>query len=219
MQALYRGPHFGQERIKLFAFKQKPPTFAQWAGRYWKSDSPDNQAFMKLIQQAAPFANQSTLTLLTCKREEYKKTLHNRAQAFQQVIDAKTLTRGIMVMPYIHIPIHFEYNKSQLNPSGIQQAAQLGTALRHDVFRQTKFRIIGHTDSRGSHAYNQLLSEKRALAVKQYLMQEFSIPSAQLQTEGKGETELLYHEASEDAHALNRRVEIRREERRTHEQQ
>jgi len=205
---IVQGP-FGQETIKVFAFIHKPPGFDQWAGRDWQGDSSDSQAFMRMIREAEPYANQTTLSIQTCQTSEYKTIRHERARSFQKGLDAQTLTRGIMVMPYIHIPIHFEYNQWHLNASGIKQANELGQALTHEVFRHRHIRIIGHTDSRGSHAYNQTLSEKRALAVKQYIETHYSLATSQILTEGKGETELIYPEDTEDAHALNRRVELR----------
>jgi outer membrane protein OmpA-like peptidoglycan-associated protein len=79
--------------------------------------------------------------------------------------------------------------------------------------RTVKIAVNAHTDSRGSAAYNQRLSERRAAAVKKYLVHK-GVPSAQIITHGLGETQLLNKcsdgvECTEEEHQQNRRVEIR----------
>ena len=67
--------------------------------------------------------------------------------------------------------------------------------------------IIGHTDSVGSEAYNQVLSEKRAQAVADYLVEK-GIPKERLTVEGKGERQPIADNATPEGRVLNRRVEI-----------
>jgi len=68
--------------------------------------------------------------------------------------------------------------------------------------------IVGHTDNVGKDDYNQMLSENRAEAVKQLLTEEFGITENRLQTQGKGETEPLNDNTTENDKANNRRVEF-----------
>ncbi|WP_166963970.1 OmpA family protein [Yeosuana marina] len=68
--------------------------------------------------------------------------------------------------------------------------------------------IIGHTDNQGAEDYNQTLSEKRAAAVKELLVEEFGIREDRLQFMGKGETEALDDNTTEKGRANNRRVEF-----------
>ncbi len=67
--------------------------------------------------------------------------------------------------------------------------------------------ITAHTDSRGSEAFNQRLSEKRAQAVKKEL-QNLGIPGALIHAEGKGESVPIASNATEEGRARNRRVDI-----------
>lgn len=67
--------------------------------------------------------------------------------------------------------------------------------------------IEGHTDAKGTLTYNDKLSQRRADAVRVYLMQQHGIGAARLQTQGKGEREPLRDAAPEDAR--NRRVQFR----------
>jgi outer membrane protein OmpA-like peptidoglycan-associated protein len=77
-----------------------------------------------------------------------------------------------------------------------------------EKMRPWSFLLVGHTDKRGSMAYNQVLSEKRAKSVKTALERQFPSLVGRLKTEGRGETELLYDGDSESDHMLNRRVKV-----------
>lgn len=68
--------------------------------------------------------------------------------------------------------------------------------------------IVGHTDNQGEEKYNQTLSENRAAAVKQILVDEFGINEDKLQFMGKGEMEAVDDNNTEKGRANNRRVEF-----------
>ena len=68
--------------------------------------------------------------------------------------------------------------------------------------------IVGHTDDVQDDAYNQTLSEKRANAVKTRLAQLTSLDKWQTSVSGKGESEPKINDTSDEARAVNRRVEI-----------
>ena len=68
--------------------------------------------------------------------------------------------------------------------------------------------IEGHTDASGSSAYNKHLSELRALAIKQYLIEQHEIAPSRLIVIGKGEADLLPNRSPSDS--VNRRVQFHR---------
>jgi outer membrane protein OmpA-like peptidoglycan-associated protein len=77
----------------------------------------------------------------------------------------------------------------------------------------TLLEIKAHTDSRGSREYNRLLSQRRANAVKQYIIRK-GISASRIKTYGLGETHLLNKcadrvKCSESQHAINRRVDMK----------
>jgi OmpA-OmpF porin, OOP family len=65
----------------------------------------------------------------------------------------------------------------------------------------------GHTDSRGTDAYNQRLSERRATTVKEYMVSK-GVPAAKITTQGKGETQPVATNKTDEGRAKNRRVDI-----------
>jgi outer membrane protein OmpA-like peptidoglycan-associated protein len=67
--------------------------------------------------------------------------------------------------------------------------------------------VVGHTDDVGTNAYNQSLSERRALSVAQYLESK-RVDALRLATAGKGETQPRSSNGTESGRQENRRVEI-----------
>lgn len=75
-------------------------------------------------------------------------------------------------------------------------------------YESTYIDVYGHTDSTGSDAYNQTLSERRAQSVSSYLSTR-GVQPARLATQGFGESQPVASNTTEDGRAQNRRVEIR----------
>jgi outer membrane protein OmpA-like peptidoglycan-associated protein len=112
------------------------------------------------------------------------------------------------VRPTVNLPVHFDFDRADLNSTGNRQVFELGRALSRAKMRQSSFILVGHTDNRGTRTYNQVLSEKRAGTVKKELEQQFPSLIGQLKATGRGETQLLYDGDDETDHMLNRRVKV-----------
>lgn len=104
--------------------------------------------------------------------------------------------------------ILFDTNKATIKPSSEAVLTELGEALKSAT--DFKVMIIGHTDGDGKEADNQKLSEKRAESVKNYLVSKFGIEASRMQTSGKGESQPLGDNATEEGKAQNRRVEFKK---------
>jgi outer membrane protein OmpA-like peptidoglycan-associated protein len=74
---------------------------------------------------------------------------------------------------------------------------------------QVKLEISGHTDNTGKPAHNQELSEKRAKAVYDYLINEGKIPASRLTFKGYGDTQPIAPNTSEKGKQKNRRTEVK----------
>ena len=101
---------------------------------------------------------------------------------------------------------YFDFNKAVVKPGkgkdvldGVVKVMKDNPTLR--------VKVEGHTDSIGSDAYNQRLSEKRAQAVKDYLVREGIDPS-RISTVGYGESKPVASNETESGRAQNRRAEI-----------
>jgi outer membrane protein OmpA-like peptidoglycan-associated protein len=112
------------------------------------------------------------------------------------------------VRPAVNLPVHFDFDQATLNSSGKRQVVELGRALTYHTIEAGSFMLVGHTDKRGPAAYNQKLSENRAITVKLELEHRFPSLAGRLTHRGCGETQLLYDGDSEQDHKLNRRVRV-----------
>jgi outer membrane protein OmpA-like peptidoglycan-associated protein len=85
--------------------------------------------------------------------------------------------------------ITFEFGSARLEPGSIEQLRNLGIALNQLTTAEAKLLIEGHTDKKGTRAYNDELSKRRADAVKDYLVKEMGVTADRLETIGKGFSE------------------------------
>ncbi len=82
-----------------------------------------------------------------------------------------------------------------------------GTILKENP--KIKVEIGGHTDPSGTEKANQVISEKRALSAKKYLVDKFGIAENRLITKGYGATRPIADNKTEEGRSKNRRVEFR----------
>ena len=99
----------------------------------------------------------------------------------------------------------FGSNKADINAQGGAALDQLATTL--EVMDYDLVITVGHTDSVGSDAFNQKLSEQRAAGVRSYLISK-GVDASRIQSQGRGEKEPLASNATAQGRAQNRRVEI-----------
>jgi outer membrane protein OmpA-like peptidoglycan-associated protein len=100
--------------------------------------------------------------------------------------------------------VNFDFDKIILSKVEKQKIMNQVWKLRKP---STPIKIIGYTDSQGSEAYNQTLSENRAKSVAAFLI-GLGIHTKWIEMEGKGETSLLNNDKTLGEHFANRRVEI-----------
>ena len=99
----------------------------------------------------------------------------------------------------------FAFNQSELTPAAQSKLDSLMPKLQSDDVVSIK--VIGHTDSVGSDTYNQALSERRASSVAAYLLSQGLAPN-KLTSEGKGQSQPVADNETEEGRAKNRRVEL-----------
>lgn len=102
--------------------------------------------------------------------------------------------------------ITFGYDRADIQPQFRGTLDQVARTL--DEFQSTAIDIYGHTDSTGSDAYNQGLSERRAQSVADYLVAR-GVDRVRLATRGFGESQPIADNSTDAGRAANRRVELR----------
>lgn len=146
---------------------------------------------------------------------EIEKTSMGTIASSKQIVTAlnksAVIQKSIGVVgekPEVDVRVHFDFDSFAMTGQGKSQADEMGKAMMASEFQNKRFKLIGHTDTRGSNEYNDQLSLNRANAVRGYLESHCGVKGGRITVEGKGKRELLYHGESEDEHALNRRVEM-----------
>lgn len=102
--------------------------------------------------------------------------------------------------------ITFDFNSYAIRPEFRSTLDEVARTLA--AYPQTYVDVLGHTDSTGTHEYNQRLSEQRARSVADYLTARGVTP-ARIATRGYGETMPIASNDTEAGRAANRRVEIK----------
>ncbi|MCW2365247.1 outer membrane protein OmpA-like peptidoglycan-associated protein [Sphingobium sp. B7D2B] len=102
--------------------------------------------------------------------------------------------------------ITFATDQATVQPQAQSTLDQVASTLAE--YPKTMIDVLGHTDSDGSEAYNQALSERRAQAVANYLGRR-GVDPVRMATMGYGETRPVASNETADGKAQNRRVEIK----------
>jgi outer membrane protein OmpA-like peptidoglycan-associated protein len=102
--------------------------------------------------------------------------------------------------------LKFDTGKAELKSAGVEQLSVVSGILRD--YPENRINIMGHTDSVGSDAYNQQLSQARADTVKVTLLQQGVTPRSILSATGYGESQPIADNAVVAGRAQNRRVEL-----------
>ena len=125
------------------------------------------------------------------------------AEAALAKLEAKEEERGLVIT--LSGSVLFASNESALLPAAQNKLNEVAEALL--TTKERKLIVEGHTDSQGSTSHNQILSQKRADAVRSYIISR-GYPSDLIQAYGIGEDRSIANNNSAEGRANNRRVEI-----------
>ncbi|MBR0673148.1 OmpA family protein [Neoroseomonas soli] len=110
--------------------------------------------------------------------------------------------------PAVSLMVTFATGSATLTPQAEAVLTSLARAFKAPELARSRFRIEGHTDTVGGTTLNQSLSERRAVAVRDYLVRRQGITAGRLETVGFGETMLLVPTPDGAAEVRNRRVQV-----------
>lgn len=112
------------------------------------------------------------------------------------IADGRFATQGIL----------FATGSATLRPESTPTLKEIARTL--DRYGDLRLRIEGHTDNTGSEATNHALSDARANAVREHLMQAYGIAADRLESEGMGQSKPVAENTSPEGRQRNRRVEL-----------
>ena len=108
--------------------------------------------------------------------------------------------------PAIDLEVYFDYDSSAITTEAEPELMKLGRALTNRDLQGGVFLVAGHTDAKGGVDYNQRLSDRRAQAVKQFLIDKFNLSDDSLVATGYGKSKLK--NTADPYAAENRRVQV-----------
>lgn len=113
---------------------------------------------------------------------------------------------GDLLLLRLPATLTFDVGRAEIKPQALSTLTEIGLTLKR--FNQSLVDVLGHTDSTGTAAANQTLSQRRADAVAAHLRSR-GVVAARLATRGYGSSQPIGDNASEQGRAMNRRVEIK----------
>ncbi len=129
--------------------------------------------------------------------------LDKQAQELEKVAETKRVENAVLVK--MRSDVLFDFDEAQLRPEALDQLNKVGDILAK--YPEDRIRIEGHTDSIGSDLYNDELSRRRAVAVKEVLAAR-GVKDHQLVTVGAGEEKPISDNSTVEGRAANRRVQL-----------
>ncbi|MCP2501848.1 MAG: OmpA family protein [Deltaproteobacteria bacterium] len=119
----------------------------------------------------------------------------------------KTASTTVPVYKRTTLQINFDTAKADIRKKDLPELQKAIEFVKK--YPNTKVQVVGFTDSRGTDKYNQKLSERRANAVKKYLVDNGHVKPDMITAVGYGEAEPVGDNKTKEGQFLNRRVEIR----------
>ncbi|MCK1312571.1 OmpA family protein (plasmid) [Bradyrhizobium sp. 4] len=153
---------------------------------------------LSVAPQADPSAKGHTNALLDSVRNRETRSLSSS--------EREEIAEIASTKPNIDLEIKFDFNSAAISPISVTSVEALGNALSDPSLKGSTFVVAGHTDAIGSDAFNQDPSERRADAIKRYLVEHYGISGSDLVTVGYGETRLK--DSDHPNAGVNRRVQV-----------
>jgi len=134
------------------------------------------------------------------------KRMDKQAAEIQNAIpNAEVVRQGEGIIVKFDSGILFDFDSANLKGPAKDNVKSLAASL--EKYPDTEIKVIGHTDNKGTEAYNMGLSERRAAAVKAFAVTQ-GVPASRLTTIGKGFSEPIADNSTDAGRAANRRVEV-----------
>jgi len=145
-------------------------------------------------------------TAASAAESQFVQKIRGRATRSLTMGEREEIAAIVKDKPKIDLEINFDYNSSEISTRSLESVQALGRALSSNELKGSTFVVAGHTDAAGGEGYNQDLSERRADAIKRYLVDKYGINGTDLVTVGYGKSKLK--DPSQPMAEANRRVQV-----------
>ena len=192
------------------AFSVMIANLALSAGVCFAAEKVSSEAILEALTPKRPLTRSLSLSAAEQAREAatrtFVDTLRNRTTRSLSLNERDQIATIAQDKPRIDFEIKFEFNSAQISRSAMADMDALGKALSAPALKGSSIVLAGHTDAVGGEDFNQDLSERRADAVKTFLIEKYGLAAENLVTAGYGKAKLK--DKDHPRAAENRRVEI-----------
>ena len=174
-------------------------------------DVTEDQIIKALTPEKKPLtrglsAGPQTSPGLNADQAKFVQSVRGRATRSLSSTEREEIATIVQDKPKIDLEINFDYNSADISAKSLPSVQALGRALTNQDLKGSTFVVAGHTDAAGGEDYNQGLSERRADAIKRYLVDKYGINGTDLVTVGYGKSKLK--DPSHPMADINRRVQV-----------
>lgn len=178
------------------------PTLAQSPG------AGDKQLIEQLLGKTSrgTGASAQPKVLSTTETDRLRALLDKAGTRAFSAKERTEVAEAVKERPSLDFEIYFPFNSSSVQQSAIPTLQRIGQILTNEAFKDRGFLIAGHTDAKGRPEPNQVVSQRRAEAVKAYLVKTYGIDANRLRVIGYGKEQLK--DEKQPFASINRRVQI-----------
>lgn len=182
--------------------------------RSFMGTSGSNSDYANIFQQAQDMYREARIIKHTNDPEESidRRYIEKLSDSFstastEEPIEYHEPAKGATPLATQHRSIFFDPNSSHMSLDSRAVIDELAGTMR--AYENTVVDIEGNTDSTGSRGYNIQLSQQRADAVRDYLVEKYGFPAARLRTVGNGPDKPLATNGTTEGRERNRRTDIK----------
>jgi outer membrane protein OmpA-like peptidoglycan-associated protein len=180
-----------------------------WAGFAHGQGMPSEQKIIDALKPKQATRGLSANPAEAAREAEQQRfinSIRNRQTRSLTTDERETIATIAKEKPSIDLEINFDYNSANITNTAMPGVTALGKALSNAELKDSTFIVAGHTDARGGDDFNQSLSERRAEAIKKYLVDKHGVAPTNLVTVGYGKTQLKNKDKPDAGE--NRRVQV-----------
>ncbi|MGH8008052.1 MAG: OmpA family protein, partial [Candidatus Binatia bacterium] len=208
----------GKMSLSMYLFPEERITDANFSNGHCAMTERIADQRYTAAELPARGAHVSVLTY-TLKDDRYCKAFNGRTIAVVDIVEAKAREQKMVMVKAEEMAqqiaatgsvalygIYFDFNKADLKPESTPTLEQIAKLLKEDT--ALKVLVVGHTDNVGSFAFNMDLSQRRAQAVVNVLVSQYTINKERLLPVGVSFAAPVAPNTTEEGRAKNRRVEL-----------
>jgi outer membrane protein OmpA-like peptidoglycan-associated protein len=157
----------------------------------------------KLIERLSGQETAVDLDVAALKQQAAERV---RSKADPQPVKRPPIAPQLLKLPQLLLDIKFDTDSPIIRPESYQLVGQLADALTNPSLQTSRFLIVGHVDATGRRDHNLILSQRRADAIRDALINTFKVSPKRLQAIGLGEEQL--RDAVRPAAPINQQLDV-----------